>query len=954
MGPDYRQEVLNVILAQLLQERGLVSVPESIVRAILAKRRRMPDVMVDFFGMRMIIEGEVSDQPGAKEQALASARQRVEEGIAHVGVAIVYPAFLRKVDFGQLNSQIATCHMETAVVSESGESGYTIGDINHLVIILKQTFYQLVQENVVGDAVAILDASIESLAQVIRHSPGFIPKAGSILDIQPLPPKKKKPTSDDQLEQVNAICRVGGLILVNAMIFQEVLAYHNDLVHPLHKILDQRNLLSSFSEHWKEILSINYFPIFYLARELILSLSAQADIINELKNLAKAAQRIVSMRAALRHDLMGRVYHRLLADAKYLGTYYTSIPAAILLLKLALRYDDTTIQWQDLNQISRLRIADLACGTGTLLMATADALTDNYLRAAAEASLPPDSAALHRLLVEQIIYGYDVLPSAIHMTASTLALRAPQITFANMSLYSLPLGGKEASLGSLEFLKSTDLKTRDLFGARIETRQVTGGGEIRLTEVLIPDLDLCVMNPPFTRSVIGNLLFGSFPDEEREKMQSSLKEVVRTRDLQASITAGLGAVFIALADRHLKPGGCLALVIPKALLSGVSWEQTRELLGSKYRVEYLVASHDPERWNFSESTNLSEVLLVARKFNNTGSGASPVVCLNLWRNPTTAFDALAVFQALKNNPVPPEFPRGQGAMELFLEKEKLGEALAFDWEAIKEWPIWMLPCAFAQSDLIRTTYYLAKGRLWLPGFGLQGQVPLCPLKNFASLGPDGRDIHDGFRLSPAPTAYAAFWGHDTKSVFTINQKPNAYLSPLTQASAGRPLRRVEDLWPLAGKLLLGDRIRLNTSRLWAVRLPFPALSNVWWPVSFKDRFDTDVHGKTFALWCNSTLALLLLLANRQETEGAWVQFKKPILAGLPVLDLSSLSKEQLEALAAVYDEVSDTALLTFPEMHVDPVRARIDAAIGEVLGLPDFSVLRRLLAQEPVVCLKRL
>jgi hypothetical protein len=50
----------------------------------------------------------------------------------------------------------------------------------------------------------------------------------------------------------------------------------------------------------------------------------------------------------------------------------------------------------------------------------------------------------------------------------------------------------------------------------------------------------------------------------------------------------------------------------------------------------------------------------------------------------------------------------------------------------------------------------------------------------------------------------------------------------------------------------------------------------------------------------------------------------------------------------------EQGLKTFPEMDVDEVRARIDAAIGQALGLLDFSIFRRLLAQEPVVCLRRL
>jgi hypothetical protein len=280
--------------------------------------------------------------------------------------------------------------------------------------------------------------------------------------------------------------------------------------------------------------------------------------------------------------------------------------------------------------------------------------------------------------------------------------------------------------------------------------------------------------------------------------------------------------------------------------------------------------------------------------------------------------------------------------------------LAYQWDEVRGWPTWLLPGAFAQSDLIRAAYHLFKGRLWLPGFGVKGQFPLAPLGTFGALGPDGRDIHDGFRLSETKTAYPAFWGTDTQTILTSSQEPNAYLSPLPRAQKGRPLRRAEDLWPLAGKILLGARLWLYTRRLWAVRVKKPVLSNVWWPFSLKDKFSQESFEKTFIIWFNSTLNLLILLASRQETRGAWVQFKKPILAGLPVLDLSNLSEEQINILSTAYDEVADKPLLTFPEMGEDPVRARIDAAVAQALDLPDFSVLRRLLAQEPVVCLKRL
>lgn len=64
---------------------------------------------------------------------------------------------------------------------------------------------------------------------------------------------------------------------------------------------------------------------------------------------------ISSKRAALRHDLMGRIYHRLLADSKYYGAYYTKIPSATLLLKLAISIDNWSVNWDDPNSISNLR-----------------------------------------------------------------------------------------------------------------------------------------------------------------------------------------------------------------------------------------------------------------------------------------------------------------------------------------------------------------------------------------------------------------------------------------------------------------------------------------------------------------------------------------------------------------------------------------------------------------------
>ena len=242
----------------------------------------------------------------------------------------------------------------------------------------------------------------------------------------------------------------------------------------------------------------------------------------------------------------------------------------------------------------------------------------------------------------------------------------------------------------------------------------------------------------------------------------------------------------------------------------------------------------------------------------------------------------------------------------------------------------------------------------MPGHKDLTPVPLKPLGEFAVLGPDARDIHDGFEVSQQVTAFQAFWSHDAQVITAIDQNPNAFLAPLPEAKPGRHLRLANDLWPLAGKIVLAERIRLSTQRLVCLRLSQAVLSNTWWPVALRDQFQNIDIEKTLALWLNSTLGIFLLVANRQETEGAWMKFKKPVLSSLPVLNLGSLSDKQLSQLSAAYDKVCQEELRPFPEMDKDPVRARIDAAVSQALGLPDFSILRSLLAQEPVVCLKRL
>jgi len=954
-----RQEVVNVVLAQLLGEHGLVAAPEQILKAP-STATRLPDVILDFHGLRLAVEAEFIDAPSAKGAAYKKAQSRVEQGLAHIGVAILYPARLRNTPFQKLKSALKTAQLQYSITTEvtspqvqlhlfDGEQvpiTWHEGPLDSLINSLRISYGGLIREDILDRAVSRLDAALGDVVTAIEWQPGTSERMAQQLGVRDLPSDSMRSPriGNMSVRQKYAINRVGSLILVNAMIFQEVLSGSDCRVFPLAQLRKQPGIVSAFADHWRFILSqINYFPIFYTAHELITCFASDEAVTRAIAKLCDTALLIVECRASLRHDLAGRIYHRLLQEAKYLGAYYTSIPSATILLKLALRPDRYSCDWSSSTELADLRIADLACGTGTLLMAAADAVIDNYVHHCVARERVPEMDDLHAVLVEQVIFGYDVLPSALHLSASTLALRVPDRPINAANLFTMPLGGKANALGTLDLLESNTTPAT-LFS---DVEQFTLSGPI-VREVSIPPLDLCVMNPPFTRSVGGNLLFGNLPERERALMQTRLKRIVKDQRVSASITAGLGSVFVALADRKTRPGGTLALVLPRAVLSGVAWQPTRRLIEANYWLEYVVVSQAPDHWNFSENTQLSEALLVARKHKqgNAVTGRKTTY-VNLWKQPATPVEGLAVAQKVLAERMPP-LETGTSCLEISIGGAKYGEAYTVDWSLVKD-HLWSWPCTFAQIELNRVLYSILKSRLRLPHGNKSHALPLVPLKQIGELGFDRRDMHDGFDLAAGRTAFPAIWGHDSYRRTRILDKPNAWLQPLSEAKPGRPLRDAEHLWKKASRLLVVERMWLTTMRMTAMISPHAVLSNTWWPLLLKEKVRRAEMEKVLCLWLNSTLGIIILMGNRVETRGAWIEFKKPILESLRVLDIYCLKGRRLTSILRCFDSVAKMDLMPIPAIDRDDTRRQIDDAFCAALDLPDLAELRAMLAHEPIL-----
>ena len=255
------------------------------------------------------------------------------------------------------------------------------------------------------------------------------------------------------------------------------------------------------------------------------------------------------------HDLTGRIFQRLIADRKYLATFYTLPASAALLARLAVAKMDG-VDWSDAKAIGSLRIADFACGTGALLSAVYEQIAARHERAGGR---PAD---LHRAMMEEVLYGCDVMPSAIHITGSTLSGVEPSEVFEKSRLYTMPYGRQSdgsVAIGSLELLQSSDVLT--LLNTSDPAMRTGSAGEETAAQIRaeMPDggYDLVIMNPPFTSDTkhrdaeegVLNAAFAAFnaSDADQEDMAKRLKRLTKGGPYHGH--AGLGSAFAALAHK---------------------------------------------------------------------------------------------------------------------------------------------------------------------------------------------------------------------------------------------------------------------------------------------------------------------------------------------------------------------------------------------------------------------
>ena len=212
---------------------------------------------------------------------------------------------------------------------------------------------------------------------------------------------------------------------------------------------------ASVRSAWEQILKINWWPIFDVAKQLVAELPSGAAP-RILQQTAVSAEQMLRAHLGSVQDLAGQTFGKLVADRDLLKAHYTRPEAAALLAELGMSMLGCGHDWSSRETVTRLRIADFACGTGMLLSSA-------YRRAASRVRRSGiNDRDIHTAMIEQSLIGIDVLPSAAHLTAMALSSVHPDIVYEQSNIHLARLGctlssytGKKIVwLGALDMLDS--------------------------------------------------------------------------------------------------------------------------------------------------------------------------------------------------------------------------------------------------------------------------------------------------------------------------------------------------------------------------------------------------------------------------------------------------------------------------------------------------------------------
>ena len=957
---------------------------------VLAGGGRADILVEEASGWPVVIEAERSNHASAEDDA----KGRLGQTVTHTGrtietaIALVYPENLLSLDGPDLRDGIQITHglqyaLFTRRVGNEPERlpsrGWISGGVRDLALLLHRA--------------AVPPPRVEALANELENGVRIVAEEftrrhvfGGELGIKVASVLGQ---ADDEAGQTR---RMAMTVIANALVFHESLA-EVEFQLPSFEGAPSRGVwpVESFRSggifspgdvcfEWDRILSVNYWPIFWSAKEMLHVMPvATAHAI--LDWLWQTVQKLVAGGVTRSHDLTGMVFQRLIADRKFLATYYTKPEAATLLATLALPADRPLggADWKDGETLAAAQIGDFACGTGTLLSTA-------YQRMSLLHELHGgDPRKLHGPMMRNGLVGLDVLNIAVHLTAAMLAGSHPDTPFDGECLLTMPYGAQDdenVAIGSLDLLAETVQRSLMDTAAAISA----GGRSPEKVRDLVSRVghgrfDLVIMNPPFIRSTgmeadkrgTGNPAFAAFNTDKatQDRMQDSLGKLRGGRPIGTG-NAGLAADFLDLALRKSRDDGVVALVLPLSAVSGMEWEVARKALRERCRDITVITiagagSHDS---SFSADTGMAECLVIFRKGKQEGEKRATFVMLSHRPRSTVEAELLAdEISRIRGSGQLPAVESIEGRGTIAVGQQNYGGMLDAPLPESGPWPL----VGILDEELARVAWALERGQLiplGLPGEGSIG-VPIESIGTIAGRGSYHADINwdqpngtprGPFELiqpavSPAPT-YPILWSHDAKRERKLVVEPDSegrIKSAKGRVSQADLNAKAASIWKNASHVHYNREVRFNSQSLIVATTELSCIGGRSWPSVV---FEIQDQQYPFVLWCNSSLGLLMHWWMSNKTQSGRGATTVTAIPNIPTLDVRTLTDDQIATAKDAFDELKNFHFLPFDQIDEDAARSELDRRLlVDVLHLPGglvqpggpMELLRRKLAHEPQI-----
>ena len=711
--------------------------------------------------------------------------------------------------------------------------------------------------------------------------------------------------------------------------------------------------VADLRQEWDRILEVNYSPIFHTARIALddrIPDDVGADI---LTRLARLAGRITALRLGNRLDFAGELFPKLLEDREEIAAHYTLPETAELLSHLAVSRI-LVDNWKSADSVAALRIADLSCGTGTLLRAAY-----RHIRYRHEAR-GGTSEDLHQRMIEGSITGLDINSLASHMTAAGLSAAEIETEYHTARIAAVNIiGGRTGSLELIEEQQITDVTG--------ERAQLATTQEAAPTLIPVPhqSLDLLIQNPPYSRARGERRLFNvaGISESQRQRSLRRLTSIRRRLHSEGNeITdgqAGLGADFFALADKKLRRDGVFASVLPLTAAHADSWKGFRSTVEREYRDITTIAFTPHEGAMLSADTHMNEMLVLATKGVRVGGETPSILNVNINISPQTAMEAFWFAKLLDHLDVD-NHTSGiiyDAGMRIGTWTVTTPLRIGFPWFSVG-----MQSHTLAETAglLLRGQLYSASDlRSWeldLPIVSLEDVVRIGPTHDLIGHPRDG-DGRGAFTFDPVDSAEAqvathpALWAAKSQSQRTL--RTLATHDGTVATDDGAALRRMLDD---RSDLFISRTLRTTSQALAAAKTSVPVMGGRAWTSLICD--DDNVKS-ALLIWCNSTLGLLIRNCYAQTTQQGRATMQVGAIAGFPVPNFAEDSPAGEHARTVARDRIDELLELQLRPISYafsDEHRQRIDSVVVDMLGLASDEVatqavsrIRASLCREPSV-----